>query len=193
MGLPVNAGDHEESSGTPTEPAPLWCANHPKRETYVRCSSCGKPICTDCMVYSPVGIKCKECARLPRSARLAFGPDRWTRSVAAAIVGGAVVGSLYYFLLSAVGFFFLAFLIGAGIGYVMGELVLRAGKYYRGVEPAAIAVAGTVWAFIFPPVLSAVLRFGLSIDVVVFGFSRGAVVNWLVMAVAGYFAWQRVR
>lgn len=145
------------------------------------------------MVYSPVGIKCKECARLPRSARLIFGPDRWVRSVAAAIVGGAVVGSLYYFLLSAVGFFFLAFLIGAGIGYVMGELVLRAGKYYRGVEPAAIAVAGTVWAFFFPPILSAVLRFGLSIDVVVFGFSRGAVVNWLVMAVAGYFAWQRVR
>src|SRR5665811_648784 len=185
--------DPDRDAATPGTIAPLTCVNHPKRETYVRCSSCSKPICTDCMVYSAVGIKCKECARLPRSARVAFGPDRWARSVATALVGGAVVGFVYYFLLSAVGFFFLAFLIGAGIGYVMGEMVLRAARFYRGVEPAAIAVAGTIWAFIFPPVLSAVLRFGLSIDVVVFGFSRGAVVNWLVMAVAGYFAWQRVR
>ncbi|MCA1791744.1 MAG: B-box zinc finger protein [Thioalkalivibrio sp.] len=189
----ANAGDPAYDVQTPGAIAPLACANHPKRETYVRCSSCGKPICTDCMVYSPVGIKCKECARLPRSARLVFGPDRWIRSIAAATAGGAVVGSFYYLLLSAVGFFFLAFLIGAGVGYVMGELVLRAAKHHRGVEPAAIAVAGTVWAFIFPPVLSAALRFGLSLDAVLFGFSRGAVVNWLVMAVAGYFAWQRVR
>ncbi|MHB9150410.1 MAG: B-box zinc finger protein [Thermoleophilia bacterium] len=186
-------GERTEGAGASAGVAPVPCANHPKRETYVRCSSCGKPICTDCMVYSPVGIKCKECARLPRSARLVFGPDRWVRSIAAAVLGGAVVGSIYYFLLSAVGFFFLAFLIGAGVGYVMGELVLRAAKYHRGVEPAAIAVAGTVWAFFFPPVLAAVARFGLSLNVVVFGFSRGAVVNWLVMAVAGYFAWQRVR
>jgi len=173
--------------------SPVTCANHPGRETLVRCSSCDKPICTDCMVYSPVGIKCRECARLPKSARLTFGPDRWVRAGAAAILGGGAVGFVYYLLLSAVGFFFLAFLIGAGIGYVIGELVLRSVRHLRGKEAASMAVLGTVWAFVAPPVLSAVLRFGLSFDVVVFGFSRGAVVNWLVMAVAGYVAWQRAR
>lgn len=186
-------GTEEENGAGTAPPAARVCANHPKRETYVSCSTCGKPICPDCMVYSPVGIKCKECARLPRSARVVFGPDRWARSLAAALVGGGVVGFVYYLLLSAVGFFFLAFLVGAGIGYVIGEMVLRAARFYRGVEPAAIAVAGTIWAFVFPPVLSAVVRFGLSVDVVVFGFSRGAVINWLVMAVAGYVAWQRAR
>ncbi|MBU2601586.1 MAG: hypothetical protein KKA32_05385 [Actinobacteria bacterium] len=159
----------------------------------MRCSSCAKPICTDCMVYSAVGIKCRECAKLPRSARLAFGPDRAVRTVAAALLGGTIVGFVYYLLLFAVGFFFLAFFIGAGIGYVIGELVLRAGKYYRGWESAAIAVGGTVWAFLFPPFLTAVLRFGLSFDVVVFGLSGQSVIHWLVMAIAGYVAWQRNR
>lgn len=174
-------------------PAPFRCGNHPGRETYVRCSDCGKPICPDCMVYSAVGIKCAECARLPRSARLTFGPDRWVRAIAAALIGGAAIGYIYYFVLSMVGYFYLAFFVGAVVGYVMGMVILRATRFYRGREAALVAVAGTLWAFVFPPVFSAVARFGLSLDVVVFGFSRGAVVNWLVMAVAGYVAWQRTR
>ncbi|MHB0981379.1 MAG: B-box zinc finger protein [Thermoleophilia bacterium] len=172
---------------------PATCANHPGRETLVSCSSCGKPLCTDCMVYSPVGIKCRECARLPKSARLAFGPDRWARAAAAAVIGGGAVGFVYYLLLSAVGFFFLAFLVGAGIGYVITEIVLRSVRHLRGKETALMAVLGTIWAFVAPPVLTAVFRFGLSFDVVVFGFSRGAMVNWLAMAVAGYVAWNRAR
>jgi membrane associated rhomboid family serine protease len=39
------------------------CYRHPKRETGVRCSSCGRPICPDCMTPTPVGMRCPECAR----------------------------------------------------------------------------------------------------------------------------------
>ncbi len=45
------------------------CYRHPGRETAVSCSSCGRPICTDCMVYAAVGIKCPECAGQPTGAR----------------------------------------------------------------------------------------------------------------------------
>jgi membrane associated rhomboid family serine protease len=38
------------------------CYRHPRVETAVRCSDCGRPICTDCMVFGPVGIRCPECA-----------------------------------------------------------------------------------------------------------------------------------
>ena len=38
------------------------CYRHPRAETAVSCSNCGRPICTDCMVFSAVGIKCPECA-----------------------------------------------------------------------------------------------------------------------------------
>jgi hypothetical protein len=40
---------------------PMYCANHPRVETYLRCNKCGKPICTKCAVRTPVGYRCKEC------------------------------------------------------------------------------------------------------------------------------------
>jgi membrane associated rhomboid family serine protease len=39
------------------------CYRHPGRETSVACSSCGRPICPDCMTTTPVGMRCPECAR----------------------------------------------------------------------------------------------------------------------------------
>jgi membrane associated rhomboid family serine protease len=39
------------------------CYRHPNRETGVRCSNCERPICTDCMTATPVGMRCPECAR----------------------------------------------------------------------------------------------------------------------------------
>ncbi len=39
------------------------CYRHPDRETAVSCSSCGRPICPDCMTPTPVGMRCPECAR----------------------------------------------------------------------------------------------------------------------------------
>jgi len=38
------------------------CYRHPDRETRVSCSSCGRPICPDCMTPTPVGMRCPECA-----------------------------------------------------------------------------------------------------------------------------------
>jgi membrane associated rhomboid family serine protease len=37
------------------------CYRHPDRETRVSCSSCGRPICPDCMTPTPVGMRCPEC------------------------------------------------------------------------------------------------------------------------------------
>lgn len=39
------------------------CYRHPDRETGVSCSNCGRPICTDCMTPTPVGMRCPECSR----------------------------------------------------------------------------------------------------------------------------------
>lgn len=38
------------------------CYRHPSVETAVRCSDCERPICPDCMVFGPVGIRCPECS-----------------------------------------------------------------------------------------------------------------------------------
>lgn len=39
------------------------CYRHPSRETGVACSSCGRPICPDCMTPTAVGMRCPECAK----------------------------------------------------------------------------------------------------------------------------------
>jgi membrane associated rhomboid family serine protease len=47
------------------------CYRHPSRETGVACSSCGRPICPDCMTPTPVGMRCPECARERTKVRTA--------------------------------------------------------------------------------------------------------------------------
>jgi len=39
------------------------CYRHPDRETGVSCTSCGRPICHECMIPAPVGFRCPECVR----------------------------------------------------------------------------------------------------------------------------------
>lgn len=43
----------------------LTCYRHPNRETGVSCAHCGRGLCPDCMVFTPVGIKCAEHAGVP--------------------------------------------------------------------------------------------------------------------------------
>jgi hypothetical protein len=145
------------------------------------------------MVYSPVGVKCRECAKLPRSALVALQGSRLAAAVGAALGAGAIIGFAYYFLLQFVGFFFLAFFVAAGMGYVVAEAVLRASRYYRGKETAWIAVGGTLWAFLFPLGVSAVTRLGVSWNAVMFTFAGRGVINWVVMIVACWIAYQRNR
>jgi membrane associated rhomboid family serine protease len=47
------------------------CYRHPGRETGVSCSSCGRPICPDCMTPTPVGMRCPECSRQKTKVRTA--------------------------------------------------------------------------------------------------------------------------
>jgi hypothetical protein len=190
-------GADPPGDGAPDAPAPAGievpCANHPNRLTAVRCSACGKPICPDCMVFSPVGVKCREDARLPRSALVTLHADRWVWAIAAALGSGTAIGFGYYFILRGLGFFFFIFFVAAGIGYLVGEAVQRASGHYHGVETAGIAAAGTIWAFVFPPLMGAILSFGVDWRAIVFTLSGRGVMNWLVMALAAFFAWQRNR
>jgi membrane associated rhomboid family serine protease len=49
----------------------LVCYRHPRTETAVTCSDCERPICPECMVFGPVGIRCPECAGRPTGVRKA--------------------------------------------------------------------------------------------------------------------------
>src|SRR4051794_13063368 len=55
----------------PEQTQTMVCYRHPSNETAITCSNCGRPICTDCMVFASVGIKCPECAGRPTGAKKA--------------------------------------------------------------------------------------------------------------------------
>lgn len=56
---------------TPEQTQTMVCYRHPRNETAVTCSNCGRPICPECMVFAAVGIKCPECAGQPTGAKKA--------------------------------------------------------------------------------------------------------------------------
>jgi membrane associated rhomboid family serine protease len=46
------------------------CYRHPDRETGLSCSECGRPICTDCVTFAPVGLRCPEHAALTNAPKV---------------------------------------------------------------------------------------------------------------------------
>jgi len=48
------------------------CYRHHDRETAVHCQNCGRPICPECMVSTPVGVRCPECGGRTRMRRPGF-------------------------------------------------------------------------------------------------------------------------
>jgi membrane associated rhomboid family serine protease len=54
-----------------SETTATTCYRHPNRETGVSCSSCGRPICPDCMTTTPVGMRCPDCSRQKTKVRTA--------------------------------------------------------------------------------------------------------------------------
>ena len=53
----------------PEDVETLTCYRHPGEPTRVRCARCERPICTQCMEPSPVGMRCPECSGRTRTLR----------------------------------------------------------------------------------------------------------------------------
>jgi B-box zinc finger len=124
-----------------TDPLPImYCANHPKTETTLRCNKCEKPICPKCAVQVPTGYRCKECVR---GQQKVFETAEWMDYLLMFFVVAILsfLGSLVAFRL---GFFIilLAPIAGGGIAEV-ARLVTRRRRSRRLFILAAIAaVAG---------------------------------------------------
>lgn len=140
----------------------MHCYRHPRRETRVSCASCGRPICTECMRPTDVGIKCPDDARLPRGARTGvMKPDQILKSLLAG-VGVALIGiPVVYAMLNLVGI--LAFVLAIAAGYGAGTLVYRAGGRNGGSVAVGVSVTATLVAFspfLVPPLLVGVFPMG---------------------------------
>jgi hypothetical protein len=129
---------------------PMHCYRHPKRETRVSCATCERPVCTECMVTTDVGIKCPDDARLPRGARAGvMKTNQVVRSILAG-AGVALAGIPVAWVLFLLPHF--TWLFSAAAGYGAGTLINRAGG--RNGGPLAITISMVATAVPFLVVLA---------------------------------------
>jgi len=111
------------------------CAFHPGVETSLRCVECERPICPKDFLPTPVGYKCPECGRPPRSARRAVKP----RQLAFAALAAGAVGLGGPLAAATLGFRF--WLVSLLLGVLTAEAARRASGGHR--DGSVAAVAGT--------------------------------------------------
>ena len=153
---------------------PMHCYRHPKRETRVSCATCGRPICTECMAATDVGIKCPDDARLPRGARAGVMKGNQVLRSFLVGIGVALAGIPVAYVIFQLPF---AFLISAAAGYGAGTLVYRAGGRNGGPVGITISVVATVIPFLVvlgPALLAGSLNPIRLIAIVVAAIAAGA-------------------
>ena len=120
------------------------CARHPQIETRLTCQRCETPICPQCMIATPVGMKCRDCVSHAGAGYMQSAPQE----LVFAFLGGVVIASVMSWVL------LMCLIAGAPYGYAIGEAVLRCGKRKRGVATQVVAalcvVIGAGVALSFP-------------------------------------------
>lgn len=123
----------------------MKCAAHPNVETNLRCGKCGKPICPKCLVQTPVGARCPECARVQRPVTYQVPPLFYVRALGAGLVSGAVAG-IVWAMIPLAGFF--TFIIAAGIGFLIGEAIGLSVNRKRGLGLQIIASLSMIVSYL---------------------------------------------
>jgi membrane associated rhomboid family serine protease len=123
---------------TPEQTQTQVCYRHPRAETAVSCSNCGRPICTDCMVFSAVGIKCPECAGTPTGTKKAATKVRRAASTgtgtAFLVTNALIVINVIVYLAQASG--------SGSLGNPAGEV------FQRGYLDATTVASGEWWRLV---------------------------------------------
>ena len=125
-----------------------YCASHPNTPTNLTCGRCGKPICPQCMVDTPVGYRCKECGQGPRLPTYDVPVSSLARAVGAALLlgigGGVALAVVQTFIFD--GLLYIAAF--GGYGYVLGEAISKATNHKRGRALQLTAVGGVLLALL---------------------------------------------
>jgi hypothetical protein len=135
----------------------VYCANHPDRETSLRCNRCNKPICASCAIQTPTGYRCEECVR---GQQKVFNTAKAQDYVFAFVVGGLLsyVGAFIARFIGSIGFFgfFLLILFAPFAGGIIAEAVRAVVQKRRSAALSRVATAAVVLGglpFLLPPLL----------------------------------------
>jgi len=189
--LRVVGGDDEGRTGA----EPRQCVRHPNRETLVSCGRCGRPFCPECLIHTPAGQRCYECAGVRRRAAPAAAAGALAKGFGVIVIGSAIASMLGLMGLLVAG------VAGNIAGQIVGPSVNRHTRRY--LYPLILALlvigAGIGWS---APVLLRVLSSGrasVGLGEILFLLTATplALVRsagfWLGIAIMAAVGYQRVR
>lgn len=169
---------------TTAQPATLRCARHPGVETLLRCGRCETPICPRCMVMTPVGARCPDCAHLRRPPMYDVSGRYLWQAIGVALL--LVVAGGFVFSLVA-GFagrsIFLGAILYLLVGTGVAEALSAAANRKRGPRLQILAAATTILVTQWPLLASLVVAHRLVLNPIAL----------LLGAVAAAIAWTRLR
>jgi hypothetical protein len=155
---------------------PLHCIDHPHRETVLRCNRCAAPVCTDCVVRTPVGFRCKECVKAQQAG---FYNARWYDWILAAIISfvlsipASVITGLLGWWFSLIISPIAGSLIGGAVHWAVGRrrgrntwwivaVCIVAGTFIALVARATNLLSAGIYAFTATAASIGILRLGRS-------------------------------
>jgi hypothetical protein len=129
---------------------PTYCATHPDVETNLRCGKCGKLICPKCMVTTPVGARCRECAKLYVLPTYRISGIYYLRAFGAGLGMAIIIGVAWGFLRLYTGWLgpILSVVVGYGAGLAIAWVMGLAVNRKRGLWLAVIGALAVVLCFI---------------------------------------------
>ncbi len=166
------------AAGVPIPRGVVACPRDPDIQTALHCSRCETPICPRCLIQTPVGARCRDCARMSRSPVYTLSTSQMARAAIFAIVGGIVMGLIWGLVLLPFSVGFFSIFLGAGLGYAFTRVMEFATGHKRGPTVVAFAIVGIgiAWGMQFLFVDPQIAMYGL-----------------LAVGVAVYFAYQNLR
>jgi hypothetical protein len=133
--------EYDRLEDAPRQPAgPARCAADPSVETYLRCGRCEKPICPRCLIQTPVGARCRDCAQLRKLPMFQVGPIDYLRGIGGGLAAGVAGGLAVTFIQRLVPIFgFLSIMFLAALGYAVGTAVAKSTRRKQGTWLGVVA------------------------------------------------------
>ena len=125
-----------------------FCPRHKDTATNLRCGRCGELVCPQCLVHSPVGVRCPDCGRATRLPMYEVRASLVARAVLASLITGVVGGLAIALVVRPLPLGFLYLAVMAGFGYLISEAVGRAAAHKRGRTLQFIAAGGVLAALV---------------------------------------------
>lgn len=174
-----------DGGGAQEEADVYYCTWHPDRETMLRCNRCGRPMCPECAVRHPVGLRCKECIKDTRSPIYNVAVRDYLVASGVGLALSTVAG-VFVPLVTGFGFlgWFLAIIVGpsvgAGIADLMGRVVRKRGRGLGVVAGICLVLGVMIGGVIMRQNLLGAVAF-------IFGLQIGTII-YLVTAVGAAIA-----